>query len=278
MGFRINVVALLFLIVADAIFTIVRPTTKDYEDTMNVDVLDYVFIAAHGVVVICQAVTIFIMFSNSIWFTAGLLGELLSIAKWTLFVWAVRFIFVAMPWVHRRFIGGLGDTPMTDGGYRFLYVTDLLLAVANWAALMYTAGCMTEKRMYSPYHKEFIPMPHVAYQHNVNQMNRAMMMNRGNGMMVNNMPPPSTSTATRPQLTESQQLELTQMRSSQQQQNNNDTTTIRNSGALPPPSAQNTTAPPMTNQNMGLGYDHAPSGSSAANNNNTSMAPPPGVG
>lgn len=163
MGFRINVCALLFLIVCDAAFTIVRPTTQDHSDTMNVDVLDYVLIAAHGVAVICQAVAVFQLFSNTVWFTAGLLGELFMMSVWAMIVWFLRLIFVAVPWVHRRFTGDLGNTAMEDTGYRFLYVADLLLAVANWGGLMYTAGCVTEKRMYSPYHKEQIYMPQVAY-------------------------------------------------------------------------------------------------------------------
>jgi hypothetical protein len=163
MGFRINVCSLLFLIGCDAAFTIVRPTTQDHSETMNVDVLDYVLIAAHGVAVICQAVAIFQLFSSTVWFTAGLLGELFVMSMWTMLIWFVRLIFVAVPWVHRRFIKDLGNHAMDDEGYRFLYVADLLLAVANWSGLIYTAGCMTEKRMYSPYHKEQIYMPQVAY-------------------------------------------------------------------------------------------------------------------
>ena len=182
MGFRINVIALLFLILADAIFTIVRPTTSDYSDTMNVDVLDYVLIAAHGVTTICQAVTIFILFSSTVWFTAGLLGELFMTAKWTMLIWFLRLIFVAVPWVHRRFIGDLGDRAMEDRDYRFLFVGDLLLAVANWAALMFTASCMTEKRMYSPYHKETIRLPAVAYSNQ--QISNNMMMNNMNNMNI----------------------------------------------------------------------------------------------
>ena len=186
MGFRINVLALLFLILADAIFTIVRPTTADYADTMNVDVLDYVLIAAHGVTAICQAVAIFALFSSTVWFTAGLLGELFMTAKWTMLIWFVRLIFIAMPWVHRRFIGNLGDRAMEDRDYRFLFVGDLLLAVANWAALMFTASCMTEKRMYSPYHKETISLPAVAFSTAAAAANTVIANNNNNGNTNNN--------------------------------------------------------------------------------------------
>ena len=171
MGFRLHVSSLLLAITCDAVLTVVRPTTVDAGAATNVEILDYVLVAAHGVVVIAQAVVIFLMFSNTVWFAAGLVGDLFLFARWAGLFWLLRLFWVQMPWVHRRFIQDLGSRAMDDQEYRFLFVVDYLLAVVSWACLMYTTACMTEKRMYAPYHREdpfalagaavFVPPPSV---------------------------------------------------------------------------------------------------------------------
>lgn len=155
MGYRINVGILLFLIAADLILTVIRPTTADIAGSSAV--LDYVLLAAHIVTVLTQAGTIFQLWSGTVLFTAGLLVELLETAWATLILLFFHLIFLVLSWVVRNFASPVSfDVSMSANANMFLYVADLLLAVATWCGLMYSAGALAEKRMYAPYHRDYV--------------------------------------------------------------------------------------------------------------------------
>lgn len=154
MGFRLTIGILLFLVACDLVLTVVRPTA---DGDIDVSVLDYVLVAAHSVVVLAEGGCVFQLWSGTVLFTAGLLGELLETATATVILLFFRLLCLILWWVVRRYAssGLLGDSDFN----MFLYVADQLIAVSTWCSLMYTAGALTEKRMYAPYHREHVELP-----------------------------------------------------------------------------------------------------------------------
>jgi hypothetical protein len=149
MGYRLCFVLGVLLTAVDIVFTSIRSTWAD-----GGDVALFVLLTVHELVVVAMGVTVFALFSNTIWFTAGLLGELGYTIKATLPLWLCRLFFVAMPSVYRRFITS-EDRGWDDGVYGFLCVADLVSCVAFLVSFCFTSCAMSEKRMYPPYHREW---------------------------------------------------------------------------------------------------------------------------
>lgn len=148
MGFRICLGSTWALVLADIILIALRPTFR-----LDSDVDQFVMLAVHVCVVILEAVVIFSFFSNTVWFTAGLFGELLATIKLTFPLYFCHLLLTAFPIIYRRFIRGLKSTAMEDGASVAMFIADYIVAVSFWVSLMYTACCMTDIRMYAPYHK-----------------------------------------------------------------------------------------------------------------------------
>jgi hypothetical protein len=156
MGFRGTAVATAIVILGDLALTVIRPTYTKPDGSEDA-VMEYVLLVIHALVTIVQAVLIFAFFSNTIWFTAGLLGDLMKTVRATLPLWFLRFVFVIVPWVYRSFIGdGIKETAFDDTTYIVLYVLDHLVALALWVSMLYTMSCMAEATMYAPYHKDAV--------------------------------------------------------------------------------------------------------------------------
>jgi hypothetical protein len=156
MGYRVTVAAVLITIVGDMILTIIRPTWTNVNNDQDT-VVEYVLLVVHCATSLLQAVSAFALFANTIWFTAGLLGDLFTTVAITLPLWVLRLILVVLPWVYRTFLGnGIRDRAFDDGLYVALYVADQVSGMALWVALLYTMCCFSESTMYSPYHKEAV--------------------------------------------------------------------------------------------------------------------------
>jgi hypothetical protein len=149
MGYRLCFVLATLLTVADVFFTSIRSTWAD-----GGDVALFVLLTVHEVVVVAMGVTVFALFSNTIWFTAGLLGELGYTIKASFPLWVCRLFFVQMPAIYNRFISSAARG-WDDGIYGFLFVADIVSCVAFAVAFFFTTCAMSEKRMYPPYHREW---------------------------------------------------------------------------------------------------------------------------
>eukprot|EP00672_Neobodo_designis_P027503 CAMPEP_0174848974 /NCGR_PEP_ID=MMETSP1114-20130205/13834_1 /TAXON_ID=312471 /ORGANISM="Neobodo designis, Strain CCAP 1951/1" /LENGTH=201 /DNA_ID=CAMNT_0016083281 /DNA_START=50 /DNA_END=655 /DNA_ORIENTATION=+ len=156
MGFRGTSVATAVVILGDLTMTVLRPTYAKADGSRD-DVMEYVLLVVHALFCIIQAVLLFAFFSNTIWFTAGLIADLMKTVRATLPLWFVRFVLVVVPWVYRSFIGdGIRDSAFEDTTYIVLYVLDHLVALALWVSMLYTMSCMAEATMYAPYHKDAV--------------------------------------------------------------------------------------------------------------------------
>jgi hypothetical protein len=140
---------MLLFFVADLLLMTLRPLW----DTGD-EIASYVLLGGHIIILLSQGAVVFAFFSHTIWFTAGLLGQLLVTIRMSFPLWIMRIFGVVAPWAYRSFGSSVS---FDDGLYLFLYTLDLLLALAYWIALLYTVCCMTEKGMYAPYHKESFP-------------------------------------------------------------------------------------------------------------------------
>ena len=149
MGYRTCFVLGALLTAADIFFTSIRSTWAS-----GGDVALFVLLTVHEVIVIAMGVTVFAFFSNTIWFTAGLLGELGYTIKATFPLWICRIFFVQMPTIYQRFIT-TSSRGWDDGAYGFLFIADLLSCIAFAVSFFFTACAMSEKRMYPPYHREW---------------------------------------------------------------------------------------------------------------------------
>jgi hypothetical protein len=149
MGFRTKLFITCFLIFADLVSTTVRPTW-DHGGAFE----QYIWVAAHLMIAFLEGVMVFAFFSGTIWFTAGLLGEMLFTVKTTLPLWLIRTFFVQMPWTYNTFVNKNPKSPWEDAGYAALFSLDITFAILFWVSLIYTISCLTDKRMYAPYHRE----------------------------------------------------------------------------------------------------------------------------
>lgn len=148
MGYVLTVAVTMVLLLTETVFTAVRSTLQAGGDQTL-----YTLLAVHEVLVVAIGVTVFAFFSNTVWFTAGLLPQLVFSIKATVPLWVLRLFFVAMPDVYLRVLSG-GRRGWDDGVYIFLAVLAVLSSMALSASVMYTAACLSDKRMYAPYHKE----------------------------------------------------------------------------------------------------------------------------
>jgi hypothetical protein len=156
MGFRGTAIATAVFILADLALTVMRPTFRKDDGSYD-DVMEYVLLVVHALVTIVMAVLMFAFFSNTIWFTAGLISDLSKTIYATLPLWFLRFIFVVFPWVYRTFLAkNIRNSAFDDNGYIALYVLDHVIALSFWVAMLYTLSCMAEATMYAPYHKEAV--------------------------------------------------------------------------------------------------------------------------
>jgi hypothetical protein len=190
MGYRGGIYALLGFIALDIVFTIVRPTSVDLHG--DSETISYVLLSVHIGVVFAQALALLFMMGSTIWFSAGLLYELLTTAYFTAPVWLLRLFFVQMPWTYRyhiKFLGDAGERITSDRGYVALFVLENLVAVVSSGCLFYTAARLSEKRMYAPYHKDREMLDHGALQAAAVAVNGGKMMSSGGSMV-----PASSST------------------------------------------------------------------------------------
>lgn len=150
MGFRLTVASTVFFAAADLVLLTLRPPWP-LEDL----VMQYVLLVVHLFVAIVEGINIFAFFSNTIWFTAGLLGKLAMTVRASLPLWVLRLIFVAVPWLYRNFgPAAVKTAAFDDNVYVFLYVAEQIVAMAFWISMLYTMACMSEATMYAPYHRE----------------------------------------------------------------------------------------------------------------------------
>lgn len=112
----------------------------------------YILLGVHILVVILEGIIVFVFFSGTIWFAAGLLGQLSFSVVTTLPFWVLRFVICYLPWVYKRFIADNSVTPWQHGVYGFLTVLDIISCIALGISLCYTICCLTDKHMYIPYH------------------------------------------------------------------------------------------------------------------------------
>lgn len=149
MGFRLCFVISAILVAIDIVFTSVRSTWLS-----GGDMALFVLLTVHEVVCIAMGVMIFAFFSNTIWFTAGLLGELGYTIKVTFPLWICRIFFVQMAYMYRRFISS-SVRAWDDGVFGFLFIADIVSCIMFNVSFFFTMCAMSEKRMYAPYHREW---------------------------------------------------------------------------------------------------------------------------
>lgn len=147
MSFRGACYALLFFIFLEIFLTAIRPTWTD-----GGDIAHYILVGIHVLVVLLEAIMVFVLFSSTIWFAAGLLGQLLFAVAPTLPFWVLRFVVCWLPWVYKRFVEDGEDTPWSYGAYVFLVILDVVSCICLSVSLCYTLCAVSDKRMYIPYH------------------------------------------------------------------------------------------------------------------------------
>lgn len=140
----------LFLVAADVFFTSIRSTWST-----GGDVATYVLLSLHEVVAVTIGVTVFAFFSYTVWFTAGLLGHLTFTIRATFPVWLIRMFFIQMPRIYAKFISRGYSRDWGDPVYGTLVCLDIVSCIALGVCLMYTVCCLSEKRMYAPYHLQW---------------------------------------------------------------------------------------------------------------------------
>lgn len=188
MAFRLAIVVTELLILVDLVCTALRPTWKDDDDVRT-----FLFLSGHAAAVILEGVAVFAFFSATVWFEAGLLGELMHTVYSTMPLFVARLFLVQMPIVYWKYVSRGKPHAWDDGVYVFLYVMDIVVACAFWVSLVYTMSCMTDKRMYAPYHRERALQRTTAAAMGVvpTEQPPAEMTNRGVSP-VNGGPPPAT--------------------------------------------------------------------------------------
>lgn len=137
------------LILADVLFTSIRSTLRG-----GGDVSTYVLLSLHEVVAVAEGVIIFAFFSYTVWFTAGLLGHLTFTLRTTLPAWVLRLVFIQMYTIYGKFISS-EVRAWNDPVYGVLFCFDIATCVGLSVSLMFTVSCLSEKRMYPPYHLEW---------------------------------------------------------------------------------------------------------------------------
>jgi hypothetical protein len=148
----------LFLMLCDIFFTSIRSTLQT-----GGDVATYVTLSIHEVCAIAQAVTIFAFFSYTVWFTAGLLGHLTFTVRVTLPLLLLRLFFIQMPVIYGKFISSEARR-WSDPAYGVLFCLDIASCLSMCTSMMYTVACLSEKRLYAPYHTDWRPDAHDAQQ------------------------------------------------------------------------------------------------------------------
>ena len=186
MGFRSKVFLTMFLIFGDIVATTVRPTWD-----RGGDFDQYLWVAGHLSIAFLEGVMVFAFFSGTIWFTAGLLGEMLFSIKSTFPLWLLHAFFVQMPWTYNFFISADKNQPWNSAIYAALFSLDVAVAVLFWTSMMYTISCMTDRRMYAPYHKEICVQLMKKYQ----QQQQGIRISSGSGGGSRSIPGHSPGTS-----------------------------------------------------------------------------------
>jgi hypothetical protein len=152
MAYVASMVIALLLMLCDVFLTALRSTLRT-----GGDVAMYVLLSIHEVVTISEGVIVFAFFSYTIWFTAGLLGHLTFTLRATLPLFFLRLFFVQMPLIYGKFLSGTSRN-WDDPIYGILFCGDILSCIAMCVSLTYTVACLSERRMYAPYHTEWRPV------------------------------------------------------------------------------------------------------------------------
>lgn len=164
-----------WLILCDLFFTAIRSTMHS-----GGDVATYVLLSLHEIVAVSEGVIIFAFFSYTVWFTAGLLGHLSFTLRGTLPAILLRLILIQMPVIYAKFLSSKSrwwDDPV----YGVLFCLDIVSCIILSASLMFTVACLSEKRMYAPYHLNWRP----AAMPDSDGAARAMMQRANRGGVAN---------------------------------------------------------------------------------------------
>jgi hypothetical protein len=149
MAYRACAFILVLLIAIDAFFMALRSNWNFRGGVLAA----YLALGFHEFIVVLQATTVFALFSATVWFGAGLLGQLGYSIRATMPLFVLKLFLVQMPWVYKEYLSKASFS-WEDPWYIVLYVAEVVVSVLYWCSLLYTLFCMTEKKMYAPYHRE----------------------------------------------------------------------------------------------------------------------------